>query len=154
MNREEFLKKIEEMDLHTEYDQYFLYVLDKDDFQLASISTVYTYQFSFCQAGLCVLSDSDCADFIRLVVDFVCSGADRKKEKRYYLKHKFLYNSGDFNYFNVRREDGHTSLGTDFQTEGVQTKFTQREIEEMKREYDTDFSDFEIEECGVRSYEN
>ena len=86
MNRDEFLKKITNMGLHIEYDQYFLYVLDKNNFQLASISTVYTYQFSFWQAGLCTLSDSDCADFIKLVVDFVCSGADRKEEKRYYLR--------------------------------------------------------------------
>lgn len=159
MSRDEFFKKIADMNLHIEYDQHFLYVLDKDNFLLASISTVYTYQFSFCQTGLCGLSDSDCVDFIKLVVDFVCSGEDRKKEKRFFLRHKFLYNSGDFNYFNVRREDGHTSLGTYFQTEGVQSKFTQMEIDMMKMEYDTDFSDFELlevetEEYGVRNYEN
>lgn len=144
MNREEFLKKIADMDLHTEYDQYFLYILNKNNFQLASISTVYTYQFSFCQAGLCTLSDSDCADFIKLVVVFVCSGADRKEEKRYYLKHRYLSHPSDYSFLSVSKEDGFMYLGSHLQTHRVQTEFTQREIESIKREHDTDLKDFEL----------
>lgn len=82
MNREEFFEKIEDMGFHIEYDQYFLYVLDKDNFQLASISTFYKYQFSFHHVGLLDKGDSDISAFINLVTEFVLSGAERKEKKR------------------------------------------------------------------------
>lgn len=86
MNREEFFKKIEDMGFHIEYDQHFLYVLDKDNFKLASISTIYKYHFSFHHAGLLVQNDLNISAFINLVTEFVCSGAERREKKRDCLK--------------------------------------------------------------------
>lgn len=75
-------EKIEDMGFHIVYDQYFLYVLDKDNFQLASISIFYKYQFSFRHVGLSHKGDSDISAFINLVTEFVLSGAREEKEKR------------------------------------------------------------------------
>lgn len=144
MNIDEFFKKIEDMGFHIEYDQHFLYVLDKDNFKLASISTIYKYHFSFHHAGLLVQNDLNISAFINLVTEFVCSGADRKKEKKYCLRHRYLSHPSDSSFLSVSKEDGFMYLGGYFQTHRVQTKFTQREIEKMKKEYDTDFSDFEL----------
>lgn len=154
MDREEFFKKIKDMGLHIEYDRYFLHILDKSNFELASISIVYKYNFRFFQAGFCSLSNSECADFINLVTDFVCSCMNRKDEKRYYLKHRFLQASSGYSFFSVNKYERNTYLSTYFQAGMVQTEFTQSEIEMMKKEYDTDFNDFEMIEVGEYNYEN
>lgn len=86
MDREEFFEKIEDMGFHIEYDQFFLYVLDKDNFLLASISTFYKYQFLFHNVGLMDKGDSNISSFINLVTEFVFSGAERREKKRDCLK--------------------------------------------------------------------
>ena len=78
----DFFKKINDMGFHIDYDQYFLYVLDKDNFLLASISTVYKYQFQFHHSGLLDKSDSNVSAFINLVTEFVLSGAERKEREK------------------------------------------------------------------------
>ena len=68
------------------------------------------------------------------------------KEPKYYLKHKYLNGSYE-NYLN------HDTIDTDnayfLKNKGgvgtyIYASFTKSEIEKMKKELDTDFSDFEI----------
>lgn len=86
MNREEFFEKIEDMGFHIEYDQYFLYVLDKDNFLLASISIFYKYQFLFHNVGLMDKGDSDISSFINLVTNLFSLGRREEKRKETALK--------------------------------------------------------------------
>lgn len=69
--------------------------------------------------------------------------SERGKEKKYYLKHRFL--NGDVNQFlNRNLIDKRLDLSTKKDYAALQTKFTQEEIDEIKEKYDTDLKDFEI----------
>lgn len=156
MNEIKFIEKVEKMGLHVEHNKYFLHILDKSNFELASISKVYKYQFRFYQAGICNLEGNKKNDFINLVVEYVCS-PEREQEKKYCLRHKYMidsYGTG-FSYLGVDRQT-HSTIFINSKHDGdnVQTAFTLNEILELKKKFDTDFSDFEIEEYGVSKYED
>lgn len=157
MNRYEFIEKIENMGLHAEYDRYFLHISDKNGFLLSTISTVYQYQFRFYQAGFCGLEDEEKNDFINLVVEYVCSPEDEKKKKKYCLRHRYMidsYGTG-FNHLGVDRQTHSISfINSKHDGDNIQTAFTLDEIEELKENFNTDFSDFEVMEYGVSEYEN
>ena len=68
---------------------------------------------------------------------------ERQEEKKYYLRHKFLY-SGTNNYLNYVHSTKGRTLSSKPQTDYIQTQFTQTEIDEIKEKCHTDLKDFEI----------
>lgn len=71
----------------------------------------------------------------------------RKAEQKFYLKHRYL--NGDVNQFlNRTLTDNRLDLSTAKDYAEFQTKFTQSEIDEIKKKYNTDLKDFEIIEVG------
>lgn len=68
---------------------------------------------------------------------------EREKEKKYYLKHRFLEN-GNCRYLNYDKEFQELYLNDRAQFGEIQTQFTQEEIDEIKEKYDTTLGDFEI----------
>lgn len=69
---------------------------------------------------------------------------EREEEKKYYLKHKFLLSDNEYNFLNYLSNDDSWDLSSLANCSGYQTKFTQKEIEELKEKYDTTLDDFEI----------
>lgn len=69
--------------------------------------------------------------------------SEREGEIKFYLKHKFLNNYTTQKYFNFT-ESGGAILSNRLEDRIFQTKFTIKEIEELKEKFDTDFSDFEL----------
>lgn len=67
---------------------------------------------------------------------------EREKEKKYYLKHRFLEN-GNCRYLNYDKEFQELYLNDRAQFGEIQTQFTQKEIDEIKERYDTTLDDFE-----------
>lgn len=67
---------------------------------------------------------------------------EREKEKKYYLKHKFL-EYGNCKYLNYDKELQELYLNDRAQFGDIQTQFTQTEIDEIKERYDTTLDDFE-----------
>ena len=68
--------------------------------------------------------------------------SEREEEKKYYLRHRFL----EVDFFNyVNRDYGFPELylNSKAQIAGKQTQFTQEEIDEIKKRYNTDLKDFE-----------
>lgn len=68
---------------------------------------------------------------------------ERGEEKKYYLKHRFLENE-KCSYLNYDHNFQELNLNDRTQSKEIQTKFTQREIDEIKESYDTDLKDFAI----------
>ena len=66
---------------------------------------------------------------------------ERKDVKRYMLKHRFL-GSTFMNYLTYHANNGRLTLSMDTSSGLKQTQFTQEEIEEIKKKYSTDLSDF------------
>ena len=70
---------------------------------------------------------------------------ERQEEKKYYLRHRFLEPNYS-NYLNFEHLTQDWSLSTKLQDEEMQTQFTQKEIDVIKKEYNVDLKDFEIVE--------
>lgn len=68
---------------------------------------------------------------------------ERQKEKKYYLKHRFMCGFEKCAFFNIDSLNKALYLSDKTQTQYVQTQFTRAEIEEIKEKYDTDLKDFE-----------
>ncbi|MFR7350494.1 hypothetical protein [Peptoniphilus sp.] len=68
--------------------------------------------------------------------------SERENGKKYYLRHRFL--EADFcNYLNRHYKFKELYLNDKSQLAGMQTQFTQKEINEIKKRYNTDLKDFE-----------
>lgn len=72
---------------------------------------------------------------------------DRGEEKKYYLKHRWVVGwIGNEAYLNIFNFDKVSILSSKQEDTSVKTQFTRKEIEEIKEKYNTDLSDFEMEE--------
>lgn len=69
--------------------------------------------------------------------------ADRYGEKKYYLKHNFMCGFEKQTFLNVDNLNRALYLNDKVQSKSIQTQFTQKEIDEIKEEYDTTLDDFE-----------
>ena len=69
---------------------------------------------------------------------------DRYPEKKYYLKHKFLLSDKEYRFLNYLSNFDSWDLSASGDCSGYQTKFTQKEIEDIKEKYDTTLDDFEF----------
>ena len=68
--------------------------------------------------------------------------SERREKKKYYLRHRFL-EVDFFNYLN--RDYGFPELFLNSKSQiHKQTQFTQEEIDQIKKKYNTDLKDFEI----------
>lgn len=67
----------------------------------------------------------------------------REEEKKYYLKHRFIKTWEDDKYLNYI-QGNYAILMDKSQDPKYKTKFTKKEIEELKEKFDTDLSDFEL----------
>ena len=68
----------------------------------------------------------------------------REPEKKFYLKHKFLYGYDNEMYLNQSSTEDLIFLGDKRNVPFIQTEFTQKEIDQLKEKYNTDLKDFEI----------
>lgn len=72
---------------------------------------------------------------------------DREEEKKFYLEHRyFKCTNGDSRYFQIYGPDGKPWLNAMYSVMGYKKQFTLKEIEEIKKKFDTDLKDFELVE--------
>lgn len=71
---------------------------------------------------------------------------DREEEKKFYLRHRWLENWRDSNYLNFELSGNYYGLNDKREVFWAKTKFTFKEIEEIKEKLDTDLNDFELVE--------
>lgn len=84
---------------------------------------------------------------VDLIVEYAKTPVeDREEEKKFYLKHRFLVEVGDCNYLNSDHSLREFYLNDKSQSEKIQTQFTLKEIEEIKKKFDTDLADFKLVE--------
>ena len=83
-----------------------------------------------------------------IIVEFAKTPVeDRKEEKKFYLEHKyFKCTNGDSRYFQIYESNGTPWLNAMYTVMGYKKQFTLKEIEEIKKKFDTDLSDFELVE--------
>lgn len=148
MRTKEFIKRVEELGLKViAYESNCLIVhngvtvADVDNFIPMQISTYY-YEYD-------KLCDGDREKFFDLLVEYAKTPIeDREEEKKFYAKHRYLVQAGDYTtaFLNYATNNDRLYVYTKAQTYSVKTQFTLKEIEEIKKKLNTDLKDFELVE--------
>lgn len=144
MTTNEFIKAVKELGYEAGMDDEWVSIVYKNK-TLAHIFTKELYRMSS------YFSNIDCGENAGILFALIFQYAitpikDRKdKEKEYYLKHKWI--KGHAIMYLYRNElNGYCYLGENKCRPHKQRRFTLKDIEEIKKKFDTDLSDFEMVE--------
>lgn len=78
-----------------------------------------------------------------LLVDYASTPLEeREEQERFFLKFKIEI-GGKYKYLNYYKEEDVLTLDNSLETSGVQTRFTDKELEELKEKFGVTLSDFE-----------
>lgn len=160
MKTKEFIEKVEKMGFDIAYYKnpysneksifdYDLITIYLDDQDLVKVWTNCRYAISTISDGhSCFINGYDVDKLYKLCFEYANTPVmDREdKEKKFYLKHRFLVEVGDCNYLNSDHSLREFYLNDKSQSEKIQTQFTLKEIEEIKQKLNTDLADFELVE--------
>lgn len=106
---------------------------------LAHVSKVTRYEFD------CYYKKELDRKLFCLIVDYAATPIpDREEEKKSYLRHRWLKPRLYKNYLNCIKGTNEYWLDYRNETAAVQTQFTEKEIENIKKYNNTDLSDFKI----------
>ena len=154
----EFIEKVEKLGFTIEYYKNpFSNV--KSNYDLITISVnnqVLVKIWANCQYAISTISDGhscylygyDVDELYKVCFEYASTPVEDRedKEKKFYLKHRFLVEVGDCNYLNSDHSLREFYLNDKSQSEKIQTQFTLKEIEEIKQKLNTDLADFELVE--------
>lgn len=148
MTTNEFIKAVKELGYEAGMDDEWVSIVYKNK-TLAHIFTKELYRMSSYYSGI------DCGEnagvlFALMFQYAVTPIKDRKeKEKKFYLRHRFLTSllrDMTYSFINYDTKYNDIYLSSNEALDYVKTKFTLKEIEEIKKKFDTDLADFEMVE--------
>ncbi|MDU0893649.1 MAG: hypothetical protein E7A85_00070 [Anaerococcus sp.] len=115
-------------------------------FVIARISMVTRYEMDIAYESCYEIDDDIKGKLFQLVVAYTSTPIDeRGEEKKFYLKHRWI--KGCVIMYLYRNElNGYCYLGDKKCRPHRQKRFTLKEIEEIKKKFDTDLKDFELVE--------
>lgn len=151
MKTKEFIRRVEEMGFDAEERGDEVYLYGRDSNGLAKISKKYKYTINTFYREFMDLNEGDKGLLFDLIFEYISTPVDeREEEKKFYLKHKFLCDNSAIRlydvYLNYRCIDDKYFIYNLEQNENIKTKFTLKEIEEIKKKFNTDLDDFELVE--------
>jgi len=152
MKTKEFIKRVEEMGFDAEErgDEVYLYGRVPDGY--AKISKKFKYTINTFYREFMDLNEGERGLLFDLIVEYISTPVDeREEEKKFYLRHKFLKSSlrgitGENSVVNYNTWDNMLCLADKQPVGCIKTFFTLKEIEEIKKKFDTDLADFELVE--------
>lgn len=148
MKTVEFMNEIRELGLYfKDYrDMIFIY---SDIEQSKTIACIYTdiyFSIDTVYREFERLEDHRKERLINLIIDYVKTPIEeRKKEKKYYLRHKWLSYNGR-QYLNLYINENECLIDTKHSYDNIKTQFTQAQIEDIKKKFNTNLEDFEMVE--------
>lgn len=152
MKTKEFIKKVEELGFYVDKERriFSIYGSDDqtDDMPLAFVDRYYPYQINSSFMELNTLNNTAKKELFKLLTDYASTPIEeRQEDKKFYLRHRwFKCTNGDSRYFQIYESDGTPWLNAMYTVKGYKKQFTLKEIEEIKKKFDTDLADFEIVE--------
>lgn len=139
MKTKEFIKRVEDLG-YTIFstNERFIQICDHRGRTLAEVSREKLYHINTNK------DEPITKTLFDLIVEYACTPVeDRKEEKKFYLRHKWIRKSYDFNYLCFDEDSEIYTLST-CNSKEWKTVFTEKEVEELKEKFDTDLSDFKI----------
>lgn len=152
MKTKDFIRRVEELGFDAEERGNEVYLYGRVPDGYAKISKKFKYTINTFYHDFIYLNEGDRGLLFDLIVEYISTPVnEREEEKKFYLRHKFLKSSlGE-----ITRENSVVNYNTrdnvlylaDKQPVGcIKTFFTLKEIEEIKKKFDTDLADFELDE--------
>lgn len=133
MKTNEFIKKINELGYNVKETEHNI-IVRKEFTHLAVIDKENIYGFKY-------FYHND-KDLFKLCVDYTSTPIEeREEEKRYYLR-KFDKKFYEGEYLNHNINYKHWGLGDNVENAQYKTKFTWKEIEDIKKRFDTELCEF------------
>lgn len=147
MKTKEFIKRVEELGYYVMEGEEYYYIRSFDCEVIASINKLITFQICTDYDGW----DELCHEIKKGLFDIISKYAstppdERKEEKKFYLRHRWFKPDSIYkNYLN--HWIGHDEYWLDYKNESkeIKTKFTLKEIDEIKEKFNTDLKDFKKE---------
>lgn len=142
LTTKEFIKEVQELGLKTSeksdsiliYDGYYQAACAYKN-ELFSINTSY--------AAFDNLSEELQEKLYSLIDEYARTPLDeREEQERFFLKFK-IETDDDCNFLNYDKNDDEPTLDNSLETSNFQTRFTQKEIDEIKEKFGLTLSDFE-----------
>lgn len=149
MKTKEFIKRVEELGFEYEKAEEVYFIQDNEGTEYASVCHTTPNQISNMERVWDWIDKDTQEKLFNLLIEYAKTPIEeREEEKKYYLKHRWLrclggcallHESTKFHTFVLM--GGFGEVPKDYKM-----KFTQKEIEEIKENFDTDLSDFEMVE--------
>lgn len=136
MKTKEFIDKVKELDYGCTIDGHYIVV--SDDYR--SLVTVSRYKMYY------ITMETDDDKLGELSYEYArtpIEEREREEEKKYYLKLKDSTSAIMGEYLNFNKSFNIYFLQNNCQCSGYQTRFTQKEIDGIKKELNTDLLEFE-----------
>lgn len=146
MKTKEFIKAVEELGYEAGMDDEWVSIVYKNK-TLAHVFTKELYRMSS------YFSNIDCGENAGILFALIFQYAvtpikDRKEEKKFLIKHKYLVSKAicQVNLAKNKEKNVYRVINCKVDNLVYQVQFTKKEIEEIKEKLDTDLKDFELVE--------
>ena len=152
MKTKDFIRRVEEMGFDAEERGDEVYLYGRDSNGLAKISKKFKYTINTFYREFMDLNEGDKGLLLDLIFEYISTPVnEREEEKKFYLRHKFLKSSlrgitRENSVVNYNTRDNVSYLADKQPAGCIKTFFTLKEIEEIKKKFDTDLADFELVE--------
>lgn len=146
MKTKEFIKRVEELGYFVNSFKGYYEIRDVDKVIIAVINKTIFLQFSTDYPGWDKLCDKDRKELYNLVIKYASTPIeDREEEKKFYLRHRyFRFYNGSSKYLGMDLVKDKPDLCSKITYRWIKNQFTEKEIDEIKEEFNTDLKDFEL----------
>lgn len=145
MLTKDFIKEVEKLGFAVEKggNGKYLWIKDSRKLFVAFVDTTEMYVFDTAYNAFDELQESDKKNLFNLLVKYASTPSDeREEQERFFLKFK-IKTDDDCNFLNYDKNDDEPTLDNSLETSNFQTRFTQKEINDIRRKFGLTLSDFE-----------
>ena len=155
MKTKEFLKRVKKLgfEVGIEYGrngELFEFRIGDDEEDFVVIWPKFTFAISTIEYGFVDLKDPlPLEELYKLCFEYASTPVkDREEEKKFYLRHRWIFNKDFYMYLQkTSYDDKKMSVRVfGFSDNDDDIKFSEKEIEDIKKKFDTDLADFELVE--------
>lgn len=144
MKTKEVIKELQKMNLQVEINKNYLNIINCDGRIIACICSYRKFVVDTNYVDFRNLAEDEQEKIYVLLTKLAeTDPKDREEEKKYYLKHKWIIDYERV-YLNFYFEENRYMLSSNDNDAYFKTKYTQSEIDEIKRKFNTDLEDFEL----------
>lgn len=145
MRTKEFIKRVEELGFGYEKAEEVYFIYDNEGTEYAAVCHTTPNQISNTERAWDWLDKDVQEKLFDLLIEYARTPIEeREEEKKFYLRYKWI--NADYNYLNYDHRLNVYGLDRILNYNWTKNRFTLEEIEEIKKKFDTDLSDFEIVE--------